>query len=98
MAAAADDRGRREADVPARLRHGRADRRSTRMMRIDDEGDGTDAISTGSLCCLPLPRNRSEEHTSELQSLMRTPYAVFSLKKHKTKLHQTMNHITYVIN
>src|SRR3546814_2985702 len=24
---------------------------------------------------------RSEEHTSELQSLMRTPYAVFSLKK-----------------
>src|SRR3546814_9816040 len=26
-------------------------------------------------------RNRSEEHTSELQSLMRTPYAVFCLKK-----------------
>src|SRR3546814_842947 len=31
--------------------------------------------------------NRSEEHTSELQSLMRTSYAVFCLKK-KTK-HQT---------
>src|SRR3546814_3651763 len=27
---------------------------------------------------------RSEEHTSELQSLMRTPYAVFCLKKKKT--------------
>src|SRR3546814_4679922 len=26
-------------------------------------------------------RNRSEEHTSELQSLMRNSYAVFSLKK-----------------
>src|SRR3546814_1166211 len=26
---------------------------------------------------------RSEEHTSELQSLMRTPYAVFCLKKKK---------------
>src|SRR3546814_8252950 len=26
-------------------------------------------------------RRRSEEHTSELQSLMRTSYAVFSLKK-----------------
>src|SRR3546814_7449691 len=26
-------------------------------------------------------RRRSEEHTSELQSLMRTPYAVFCLKK-----------------
>src|SRR3546814_6986771 len=30
---------------------------------------------------LPLPVNRSEEHTSELQSLMRTSYAVFCLKK-----------------
>src|SRR3546814_5929073 len=28
-----------------------------------------------------LPRNRSEEHTSELQSLMRISYAVFCLKK-----------------
>src|SRR3546814_3076732 len=27
------------------------------------------------------PRNRSEEHTSELQSLMRISYAVFCLKK-----------------
>src|SRR3546814_3514307 len=29
------------------------------------------------------PARRSEEHTSELQSLMRTSYAVFSLKKTK---------------
>src|SRR3546814_5078857 len=28
-----------------------------------------------------LPLRRSEEHTSELQSLMRNPYAVFCLKK-----------------
>src|SRR3546814_3099590 len=28
---------------------------------------------------------RSEEHTSELQSLMRTPYAVFCLKKKKNQ-------------
>src|SRR3546814_8188900 len=28
-------------------------------------------------------RKRSEEHTSELQSIMRTPYAVFFLKKKK---------------
>src|SRR3546814_7362307 len=28
---------------------------------------------------------RSEEHTSELQSLLRTSYAVFCLKKKKTK-------------
>src|SRR3546814_3452891 len=30
-----------------------------------------------------LPANRSEEHTSELQSLMRISYAVFCLKKKK---------------
>src|SRR3546814_4583169 len=31
-----------------------------------------------------LAWERSEEHTSELQSLMRTSYAVFCLKKHTT--------------
>src|SRR3546814_3232769 len=31
---------------------------------------------------------RSEEHTSELQSLMRIPYAVFCLKKTTHKLHK----------
>src|SRR3546814_7925585 len=30
-----------------------------------------------------FPRMRSEEHTSELQSLMRNSYAVFCLKKKK---------------
>src|SRR3546814_1855560 len=36
---------------------------------------------------------RSEEHTSELQSLMRISYAVFCLKKkkHKVKKHKTTN-------
>src|SRR3546814_9129715 len=32
---------------------------------------------------------RSEEHTSELQSLMRISYAVFCLKKKKSKLIKT---------
>src|SRR3546814_8145423 len=32
-------------------------------------------------------RQRSEEHTSELQSLMRISYAVFCLKKKKTYKH-----------
>src|SRR3546814_1671322 len=37
----------------------------------------------------PVVRRRSEEHTSELQSLMRISYAVFCLKKKKkqTKAH-----------
>src|SRR3546814_4913095 len=42
----------------------------------------------------PVPRpRRSEEHTSELQSLMRTSYAVFCLKKKKEKdTHQSTAH------
>src|SRR3546814_11084031 len=32
---------------------------------------------------LRMPETRSEEHTSELQSLMRISYAVFCLKKKK---------------
>src|SRR3546814_7662377 len=40
--------------------------------------------------------DRSEEHTSELQSLMRISYAVFCLKKknkHNTTCKQNNNHI-----
>src|SRR3546814_7577698 len=49
----------------------------------------------GSTCaylraCLEAAGHRSEEHTSELQSLLRISYAVFCLKK-KTKMH----HNTY---
>src|SRR3546814_4732594 len=38
---------------------------------------------------LPKVLNRSEEHTSELQSLMRTPYAVFCLKKKRQPQYHT---------
>src|SRR3546814_9194580 len=37
---------------------------------------------------LPLDDTRSEEHTSELQSLMRISYAVFCLTKKKYKTNQ----------
>src|SRR3546814_1960943 len=37
---------------------------------------------------------RSEEHTSELQSLMRISYAVFCLKQKKVKAHTTTS-VTY---
>src|SRR3546814_3925970 len=36
------------------------------------------------LRCTPAGTHRSEEHTSELQSLMRISYAVFCLKKKTT--------------
>src|SRR3546814_12378728 len=42
---------------------------------------------------MPTPiRSRSEEHTSELQSLMRISYAVFCLKKKKQKTRQEQQH------
>src|SRR3546814_2920161 len=37
------------------------------------------------------PQRRSEEHTSELQSLMRISYAVFCLKKKKKETKLTKN-------
>src|SRR3546814_2554052 len=38
---------------------------------------------------IALSRSRSEEHTSELQSLMRISYAVFCLKKKRERRHNT---------
>src|SRR3546814_2580509 len=50
---------------------------------------GSQALLVPALCS-----NRSEEHTSELQSLMRISYAVFCLKKKKQqKHHNAHNHI-----
>src|SRR3546814_3078292 len=45
-----------------------------------------------SLSIRPLGSARSEEHTSELQSLMRISYAVFCLKKKKQNKAITENH------
>src|SRR3546814_1328477 len=47
----------------------------------------------GLLLDMPLKDLRSEEHTSELQSLMRNSYAVFCLKKKNTEI--TPNSIAY---
>src|SRR3546814_2935340 len=62
-------------------------------------------IEMGALLCVVHPQaamavGRSEEHTSELQSLMRISYAVFCLnkkrKQHKSNAtkNQTTTHIT----
>src|SRR3546814_9419612 len=47
---------------------------------------------TPSACCrwpTPSARTRSEEHTSELQSLMRISYAVFGLTQTTTNTHHS---------
>src|SRR3546814_9139168 len=41
---------------------------------------------------------RSEEHTSELQSLMRISYAVFCLTKKKSSTHLAAKHMRYTTN
>src|SRR3546814_7680019 len=57
--------------------------RSTGVPPRVDPGCGLD------LFCFPGSAGRSEEHTSELQSLMRISYAVFCLKKKKNKKYKT---------
>src|SRR3546814_6224076 len=54
--------------------------------------DADEALERSAITCNkngvpgdPLPPTRSEEHTSELQSLMRISYAVFCLKKKNKK-------------
>src|SRR3546814_6542648 len=49
-------------------------------------GELSRGTSRNADCRAPKRRRRSEEHTSELQSLMRISYAVFCLKKKKTQI------------
>src|SRR3546814_2674668 len=58
---------------------------------IDLVADIVDAVGERVEVILDGGVRRSEEHTSELQSLMRISYAVFCLKKKKT--HITNNNI-----
>src|SRR3546814_10023840 len=68
-----------------------------------DRGDTTRKDAAGAILYaaekatwMALEAIRSEEHTSELQSLMRISYAVFCLKKKKT--HQETNYIHTIIS
>src|SRR3546814_10396277 len=54
------------------------------VLRQMQKGSGSGAMGFGkSKAKLLTEKQRSEEHTSELQSLMRISYAVFCLKKKK---------------
>src|SRR3546814_9310526 len=56
------------------------------LQQLVHQGQHEEAVGAGPEAD-PLVGDRSEEHTSELQSLMRISYAVFCLKKkkHSTK-------------
>src|SRR3546814_11662353 len=78
--------GLRVATPPAAIVDFRRVRRvkllAARMVATADETGGDE---TGGRV-LVMAELRSEEHTSELQSLMRISYAVFCLKKKMTKM------------
>src|SRR3546814_3850533 len=62
-----------------------------RLSRLQREVHALEQNPVGAQASDILKRKRSEEHTSELQSLMRISYAVFCLKKktHHHKLRHT---------
>src|SRR3546814_7648915 len=87
----------RQSTLPPRIPHRVAANREPPPRRhngltipgLADSGDCSCALDClFPACALPLPPaavRRSEEHTSELQSLMRISYAVFCLKKNINK-------------
>src|SRR3546814_2235752 len=78
-------------NTPAPARH-----RARQSSAVHDKAVAVDTVefSTYRQRYVSLQQNmetRSEEHTSELQSLMRISYAVFYLKKKKTSNQQQTN-------
>src|SRR3546814_8008094 len=68
------------------------DRRASRMKGAPSRAPSSGCLSAHS------HSSRSEEHTSELQSLMRISYAVFCLKKKNKKTHTRPQHIHTINN
>src|SRR3546814_6293688 len=78
--------GQRPAAGPSRRSHAqRGGREDARRFRRQCEPRAAHPARLAAW----LHRDRSEEHTSELQSLMRISYAVFCLKKKKKTKRQT---------
>src|SRR3546814_6195248 len=81
---AAPDRPREPAECAVlRPRPAEEDRRRGRSLPVAGGADGGGRAAPGGRGESRLADLRSEEHTSELQSLMRNSYAVLCLKKKK---------------
>src|SRR3546814_2618479 len=86
----ADRRGVEDGEEVADRRAERCPGRSARGAHVGERGAFHHAMERADWHTVPIEKQRSEEHTSELQSLMRISYAVFCLKKKKkTTQHQT---------
>src|SRR3546814_1419243 len=73
-----------------------SDQQSTTFLLLDyyqhsTSGNFVEAHGEYNLSTLLTGKVRSEEHTSELQSLMRISYAVFCLKKKKIHTHHSQH-------
>src|SRR3546814_8137555 len=72
-------------------------KRGETLCLVGESGCGKSMTSLAVMGLLPRraqrTTTRSEEHTSELQSLMRISYAVYCLKKKKTNKNNNCNHI-----
>src|SRR3546814_4098172 len=77
--AAAREEGQRSVRPQGRLERARGGSHAL-FRKVEDRDDPRDLPYRRRICGAEL---RSEEHTSELQSLMRISYAVFCLKKKK---------------
>src|SRR3546814_6005903 len=62
------------------------------IVRLDEFESGHAVAKGISLLFASGKRPRSEEHTSELQSLMRISYAVFCLKNKRHEMNTTSSH------
>src|SRR3546814_7343340 len=65
---------------------------AARCTEVDSGARNIDHILTGTLLPEIAPSVRSEEHTSELQSLMRISYADFCLQKKTTECKTSKHH------
>src|SRR3546814_5832078 len=86
----------RDSDLPAAAAQGLLDR--VEHAEVAGQVDDVPLLGQRPLQPAQIARRvvhvgRSEEHTSELQSLMRISYAVFCLKK-KTKKAKTKSHVS----
>src|SRR3546814_3068265 len=59
---------------------------TAKTLNIISQGPGSITLTATGTAEVTVNGSRSEEHTSELQSLMRISYAVFCLKKKNTKV------------
>src|SRR3546814_7647678 len=84
--------GQQEVTPPSALPKPDSERAGARPALVEFATRRGACVPTARAVPAPPGSARSEEHTSELQSLMRISYAVFCLKKKKQNKRKTAKH------